>query len=84
MFLLCFYFYCAFSLQKKKKLDEKELADRHNMLRVAGEEIQELTKANSRVQAPVSEEEALIQQRREKRSIFFSFDYTFLFLLHFH
>jgi len=51
----------------KKKLSEKELADRRHLVVLLGEDIKELTNQNSRVKVPIDEDEAVVAQRIERR-----------------
>jgi len=48
---------------KKKKLSDKDMADRRHMVELLGEEILRLTRANSRINVPQSDEEVAMQQR---------------------
>jgi len=49
--------------KKSKKLSEKDLADRRHMVELLGEEILRLTRSNSKVNVPQSEEEVAMQSR---------------------
>jgi hypothetical protein len=52
---------------KKKKLSEKDLADRRHMVELLGEEILRLTRANSKINVVQSDEEVAMQSRVQAR-----------------
>ena len=53
--------------KKKKKLNEKDMADRRHMVELLGQDILNLTYANSKVKGVQSEEEQAMEARVNKR-----------------
>ena len=51
----------------RKKLDEKELADRRHLVILIGEDIKDLTQSNARVRVPLNEDEEAMQARITRR-----------------
>lgn len=52
----------------KKKIEADEMEDRRRFVQLTGEEIQELTRSNSRAQVQITSEDLAIEQRRQRRS----------------
>ena len=51
----------------RKKIDEKELADRRHLIILLGEDIKDLSTQNSRIRLPTGEDEEVVQQRIARR-----------------
>ena len=51
----------------RKKIDDKELADRRHLIILLGEDIKDLSTQNSRIRLPTGDDEEVVQQRIARR-----------------